>query len=212
MVRRMLLVLFVTFALGLAAPGVVQGAQEASPQSGPACDVTPQAVDELIALAFPQGTPAAMTTEAFVALAEGDLPAGELVDAATAAVADQAVQAWVVCQVAGETARLHALMTDKLDAVYLQRLITHPASDTIEELRRVLESGMSGTLVVGSTAALATVGREVRMLDDGRIGGIWTVDGNDAFIILAEEDGAWLLDEIIDVLDEGTPVAGTPAA
>lgn len=212
MVRRVLFALSITLAIGLAVPPVAQGAQDASPEPGPTCDVAPQAVDELIALAFTEGTPAALTAEAFVAVAEADLPVGEPVDAATAAAADQAVQTWVVCHVAGQTARLHALMTDKLDAVYLQRLITHPTSDTDEELRRLLESGMSGTLVVGSTQALAIEGREVRMLDDGRIGGIWTVDGEDAFIILAEADGVWLLDEIYVILDEATPAPGTPTA
>ena len=84
--------------------------------------------------------------------------------------------------------------------------------DTPQELRTILQHDLAGTLIYGSTTPLAALGREVRMLDDGRIGGIWNVDGDDTFIVLAEEDGTWLLDEIIDVLDGGTPVAGTPAA
>lgn len=212
MVRCVLLVLCATLALGGAVPATTQAAQQATPQAVPVCGVTPPPVDELIDLAFPQGTPSALSVDAIVSVAESDLPLGALADAAMAAAADQVVQAWLVCHLGGEAARLFALMTDKLDASFLQQLISHPTGDTPEELRDLLESGLADPLIFASNSAIAMTGREVRVLDDGRIGGIWNVGGDKAFIILTEEDGAWLLDEIIDVLDEGTPVAGTPLA
>lgn len=202
MVRRVFLLLFVTLALGLAGPAAARAAQQASPapgHSGPVCGVTPQAVDELVARAFPEGTPAALSVAAIASLAESDLPQGTLADAALAAAADQVVQTWVLCYAAGEGARLFALMSDKLDASFLQQFISIPTSDTPEELRRVLESGLTGPLVLGSTSALAPPGRDIRVLADGRIGGIWTIGGDDAFLILVQEEGAWLVDEIIDI-------------
>lgn len=204
MARFRFLALFLIFALSLATPIVARAAQEASPasvQPGPFCGVTPQAVDELIARAFPLGTPAALSAAAFVSVAESELPVGELADAALSAAADQVVQAWMVCYLGGEAARLFALMTDKLDAVFLQHFLSLPTSDSPEELRRVLESGLGGPLIFASTSALATPGRDIRMLDDGRVGGIWTVEGDHAFIILAQQDDAWLVDEIIDIAE-----------
>ncbi len=136
------------------------------------------------------------------AVAESELPVGKPADAAMAAAADQAVQSWLVCYIGGDAARLFALMTDKLDKTILQEFISQPTGDSPDELRTLLEPDLGGTLIIGSTSEIASPGREIRVLDDGRIGGIWNVDGDDAFIILAEEDGSWLLDEIIDIRDE----------
>ena len=80
--------------------------------------------------------------------------------------------------------------------------IGDPSCDSPEELRSVLESGLSGTLIVGSSSALATPVREVRMLGDGRVGGISAAEGNAFFIILEQLDGTWLIDDVIDVIDE----------
>lgn len=204
MIRRVLVVLLVTLVLGLAGPAAALAAQEASPvsaQTGSFCGVTPQPVNELVALAFPQSTPAASADSAIASTAEADLPQGAPVDATTATAVEEVVQSWLVCLVAGEGARLFALMTDKLDAVYLQQYISLPASDTPEELLGVLSSGLSAILISGGTSAFADVGRELRTLDDGRIGGIWSVDGNDAFFILEQQDGSWLIDEIIDIAE-----------
>jgi hypothetical protein len=201
----MLRSLFVVLTLVLALPAAALAAQDAtssSAQSGPSCDVAPQSADELIAIAFPQGTPVAQPVGSFVIAAESEVPQGTLADAATAAAADQVVQSWLVCHMGGETARYFALMTDKLDAFYLQHFVTRLTGDSPEELRRLLESGTNGTLFIGSTEPLASLDGDVLLLDDGRVGGIWTVEGNRAFYILAEEDGSWKLDDIIDIIDE----------
>jgi hypothetical protein len=204
MVSRVLLGLFVTVALNGVGPVVGLAAQPASPtsaQSGPTCGVTPQPVEALIALAFPQGTPAALSVTSFASVAESDLPLGAPADAGTAAAAEHVVQTWLVCMLAGEDARLFALMTDALDAVYLQQYISHPVGDSPQELRALLEVDLTGSIVVGSSSALSSPGRDIRMLDDGRVGGIWAVEGDHAFIILAQEDETWLVDEIIDIAE-----------
>lgn len=72
---------------------------------------------------------------------------------------------------------------------------------------------MAGTPIPGATNAPrlpALAGpRKARVMDDGRIGAIWSIGGDRVFLVYKNVDGRWLIDEDLDLVD---PVAGTPTA
>ena len=55
--------------------------------------------------------------------------------------------------------------------------------------------------------------RKARTLDDGRVGAIWSFGGDRVFLVYQkQDDGKWLIDDAVDIIDTaGTPVA-TPAS
>lgn len=205
MTRTSLLIMVAASALvcGTGLRGVL-ASQEASPAAGVVCvDVTTQPVDELVeqesvAFVTPAAAPAATTS----VTSEADLPQGEPADAATAAAVDEVVQNWIACILIGEEAVVFALTSDDLDPALVLTI-----ADSEEELRGYLEADLDATPNVGITETATTPGRDVRVLPNGRVGGIWAVDGDAAFVILEQEDGRWVIDELIDILEAATPEA-----
>ncbi len=202
---------------GLAAMPAV--AQEASPAAGSGdrvCAAEPRDVEELVAFYFdPEGTPLA-TPEATSVDTEAELPPGEPADPQVEDMLNAAVAELNACFEAGQYARAMALMTDDL-ARQTGPDLSNPDEDTPEEVRALLESQLAGTPVVDDPgmdeeATMDTgQGRDVRVLEGGRAGGVWTIDGDAAFIVFEEQDGQWLIDEFIDIVEDDAAMSGTPA-
>jgi hypothetical protein len=207
----------VRFTLGaVAIPALVAAplpalAQEASPATGQevACTAAPRDVEELIGFYFsPEGTPLATPTMT-TAASETELPKGEPADAETVAAVRAVLEEVFLCFETEQYARAFSLMTDDL-VRQLGPDLSNPDEDTRDEVRSRLEAQLVATPPAG--AVLQTQfgeGRDVRVLEGGRVGGVWTVEGDAAFIVFEQADGQWLLDEIIDVVEGGA--GATPA-
>jgi hypothetical protein len=55
-------------------------------------------------------------------------------------------------------------------------------------------------------------GRDIRVLEGGRVGGVWTIEGDAAFIVLEQQDDRWLVDEVIDIVEDEAAMSGTPTS
>jgi len=191
-------------------------AQEASPAAGATagCTVEPRDVEELIGFYFdPQGTPL-VTPEATSVGTEAELPQGDPVDPAVEEAVNATVTELIACFDAGQYARAFALMTDDL-ARQFGPDVSNPDEDTPEEVRALLEAQIVGTPVVdepgmeqGATTDVGQ-GRDIRVLEGGQVGGVWTIEGDDAFIVLEQQDDRWLVDEVIDIVEDQA-MSGTP--
>lgn len=198
-----------------AAPIAAQEATPATTAGAGACVAEPRAVDELVGFYFdPQGTPVATPIPEPVVAAEENLPTGEPVDAELEAELNAVLTEIFVCFEAGQYARAFGLMTENL-ARQTGPDITNPDEDTAEEVRALLEAQIAGTPMAdeeqmeeGGMAAELGAGRDFRMLDDGRVGGIWTAQGASVFVVFAQQDGRWLADAFVGI--EETAAAGTP--
>src|SRR3954452_14652664 len=202
--------------LAAAMPAVAQDASPTAGATGAGCTVAPRNVEELIGFYFgPEGTPLATPTAATVN-SEAELPQGEPVDPAVEEAVNATVAELFACFDAGQYARGFALMTDDL-ARQFGPDVSNPNEDTPEEVRALLEAQLAGTPVVdepGMEQGASTDvgrGRDIRLLDDGRVGGVWTIGGDAVFIVLEHQAGRWLIDDVIDVPENDVATSGTPA-
>ena len=203
--------------LTTAMPVVAQDASPAAGAGGAACPVEPRDVDELIGFYFgPEGTPLA-TPAATTVESEAELPQGEPVDPAVEEGVNATVAQLFACFDAGQYSRAFALMTDDL-ARQFGPDVNSPDEDTPEEVRALLEAQLAGTPVVdepGMEQGAATDighGREIRTLEGGRVGGVWTIQGDSAFVVLEQQDDRWLVDEVIDIVEDDAEMSGTPTS
>ena len=190
-------------------------AQDATPTAAAACTVEPRDVDELVNLYFsPEGTPLA-TPAAPTFDAEAALPAGEPVDAETEAAVNAVVMELIACFDAGQYARAFALVTDDA-ARTLGPDMSNPDEDTPDEVRALLQAQLAGTPVAdepGMEPGMQTQispGRDLRLIEGGRVGGVWTIEGDAAFVVFEQDGERWLIDEFIDIAEDGAASA-TPA-
>ncbi len=191
-------------------------AQDASPGAGSevvACTVEPRDPDVLVGFYFdPQGTPIA-TPESMTVATEADLPSGEPVDAETEAAVNAVLAELFVCFDFGQYARAFSLMTDNL-ARQTGPDVANPDEDTAEEVQALLESQLATPLpgdeeIAEGFAIDIGDGRDIRMLEEGRVGGIWAFQGDAVFVVFEQQDDRWLAHEFIDILDDAT-ATGTP--
>lgn len=217
--RALLATCGLTLSLSLVTP-LTSLAQDATPAAGSdvqptSCDAEPRDLDELVALWFDESGNAAATPAAAMMIEdEATLPDGSKPEDADIAVIEETTRQWLYCMnIAGDYARGFNLMTDNLVSQYGPD-ITNPAQDTPEEARALLEAQAAATPVAGTEEgqlrlpALAGP-RKPRLLEDGRIGAIWSIGGDRVFLMYTNQDGTWLIDEAVDLAD---PVEGTPAA
>ena len=203
--------------LAAAMPVVAQDASPAAGATGAGCTVEPRDVEELIGFYFgPEGTPLPTPTAATVA-SEAELPQGEPVDPAVEEAVNATVAELFACFDAGQYARGFALMTDDL-ARQFGPDVNNPDEDTPEEVRALLEAQLAGTPVVdepemeqGASTDVGR-GRDVRALEGGRVGGVWTIQGDAVFFVLEQQDDRWVVDEVIDIVENNASASGTPTS
>ena len=201
--------------LTAAVPAVAQDASPTAGASGAACTVEPRDVEEIIGFYFgPEGTPLATPTATTVE-SESELPQGEPVDPAVEEAINATVNELIACFDAGQYARAFALMTDDMVRQFGPD-VSNPDEDTPEEVRALLEAQLAGTPVADEpgmdqgASTDAGRGRDIRLLDGGRVGGVWTIYGDSIFIALEQQDDRWLVDEIIDIAEDNATMSGTP--
>jgi hypothetical protein len=216
--RALLATCGLTLSLTLLTP-LVSLAQDATPAAGsdaqPAsCDAEPRELDELVALWFDESG-AAVATPAMAMMVEDEstLPDGPKPEDADVTAIEEITHQWLYCiNIAGQYARGFNLMTDNL-VLQFGPDTTNPDQDTPEEVRALLEAQAAATPAPETEGQLrlpALAGpRKARLLEDGRIGAIWSIGGDRVFLVYKNEDGTWLIDEATDLAD---PVAGTPTA
>ena len=97
-------------------------------------------------------------------------------------------------------------------------VLSSPDEDTPEEVRALLEAQLAGTPVAdepgmeqGATTDVGQ-GRDIRVLEGGRVGGVWAIEGDTAFIVLEQENDQWLVDEVIDIVEDDGAANGTPTS
>ena len=205
--------------VSLAAPlsAVAQEGTPAPDLTLPRCTVEPRDAAATIALWFDaSGNPAATPTAVPPIDAE-TLVEGAPVDDATLAAITDLTEQWLSCmEVAQQYLRGFSLVTDRLLAQFGPDL-TNPEQDTPEEVSALLEQQLQATPAAGEgrvTSLTPFVGpRKPRMLDDGRVGAIWSFGGDRVFLVYQkQDDGSWLIDDAVDIIDiVGTPEA-TPAS
>lgn len=193
-------------ALLLLLTGVARtAAQDASPVVFPftpdpaECRIAPRPPDEILGLiASPvAASPTAALTAS--ALTEAELPAGTPADEMTAGEIVATVRELIACNNAGELARVFALYSDAV----LRGALT---GDPIAALALAIAAPPTG----GSQAELVDV-RDIRVLDDGRVGAVVEVRDSQrteiAFLIFARSGDRWLVDALTNVLADGTPTS-----
>ncbi len=215
--RALLATCGLTLSLSLMTP-LASLAQDATPAAGSdtkavSCDAEPRDLDALVTLWFDEaGAAAATPAMAMMVEDEATLPGGPKPEDADVAAIDATTRQWLYCMnIAGQYARGLNLVTDQLASQFGPNTM-NPEQDTPEEVRALLEAQMAGTPIAGATVARlpALAGpRKARLLDDGRIGAIWSIGGDRVFLLYKNVDGTWLIDEAMDLAD---PVAGTPTA
>lgn len=216
--RTLLATCGLTLSLSLAAP-LTSLAQDATPAANQdanpvSCDAEPRDLDALVALWFDEsGAAAATPAMAMMVTDESTLPDGPRPEDADVAAIEETTLQWLYCMnIAGQYARGLNLATDALASQFGPDT-TAPDLDTPEEVRALLEAQAAGTPIpgTGGQLRLPAVGgpRKARVLEDGRIGAVWSIGGDRVFLLYKNVDGTWLIDEALDLVD---PVAGTPTS
>lgn len=213
--RRPVSILAVLLSLVLFGPGAglaQEATPVASPAAGVACTVEPRPTDELLALWFgPEGTPLAAPPVASPVAGEVALPEGEAADAETVAAVTATLQELNACFEANQFARAFALMTDNV-----VRQFGPTSGEPLEQVRALLEAQEAQPVATPEPDGGQTVVpplRDVRVLDDGRVGGILEEEGPLVFLIFERQDGRWLIADFLEIRSaDGTSAVGTPAA
>jgi hypothetical protein len=198
------------------------------------CQVEPRAADELIAVWFPGGTPIAATPQGSPVDVDGtaldvneegtpvgaviDIPVGEPADAETIDAVTLTVREVFACFNAGDFARALSLFSDNLVASFGPE-----PGESMEDVRGFLEAEPEPAPEDQRIVLIAVT--DVVVMEDGRVGAI--VVSNDptvepegmetALVIFVEEDGRWLVDEVIEEAvgtapDQDSNLAATPEA
>ena len=171
------------------------------------CTVAPRPVEFFEQFLATPGTGAAASPAA--SPVPTDLPAGEPADPETVEAVTATVRQILACLNAGDTRRAASLFTDD----YFARLFAQSGRLPPEQL-----AAIAGTPVAapGLARTLLLAVRAVRVLADDRVGAIVVTDDpvappagpQAAFVVFAEQDGRWLVDE--PIRDLGSVATPTP--
>jgi hypothetical protein len=195
-------------------------AQEATPAAGTptvaemVCSAEPRDIDELLALWFDEaGGPVATPTRAEPIAESAVRPAGPLLDDATIVAITEATRGWFYCiEIAGQHARGLSYVTDNI-AAQLGPDLANPNQDSPEDVRAVLEGQLAAMPTPDPQLRMPNLAgpRKAQLLDDGRAAAVWSYGGNKLYFIYVEEGERWLIDEVIDIIDEAdAPAEATP--
>lgn len=211
--QRMIVPAFLVLTT-LAVPGQAF-AQDASQATPPAdmgeqlvCTAEPRNIDELLPLWFDEtGNPIATPAMTEGVMDTADLPQGEPADAATLTEIEETTRGWIACFfVDADYARGFNFMTDDLAARFGPDT-SLPEEDTADEVRTLLEGQLAGTPIPGDQGMdmTPTVAGpdEARLLEDGRVAAVWSLDGDQALLIYEQQDGRWLIDDVIEIQEVG---------
>lgn len=173
------------------------------------CTTEPRPVEEILDIWFEDenGTPVRAVTPAETAVGSiDDLPQGEPADEETRQAVTDALFQWFVCLETGQYARAFGAATDAVIAEYGPR-----GGETREEARAELESQLAEepaplALQVGESLPQF----DVVMLPDGRAGLLSFDPSGTLFFVFEQQDGHWLVDDLIVVETMGTQPAATP--
>jgi hypothetical protein len=144
---------------------------------------------------------------------EADLPQGPPADDATVAAITATIQEIFACFDAAQYARAFALMTDYAVSQFGPD-VSNPDEDTPEEVRALLEAQIAGTPTADEESTpsgeqtVISPARDARVMPDGRVGAIFESEGDAVFAVFQQSGDRWLLDEFIDIEEQGTPEAG----
>ena len=179
------------------------------------CTAEPVTIDELLALtgATPiPGTPNAGMEETAATPAAFALPEGEPADEETVAAVTATLREALACLNTGNFLTAFAFFSEDFQRRDLEEFpITEADVAFFEATPQALPAEWHASLLAV---------REARVLEDGRVGAlVETIFPDEApgaqvdFIIFVEEDGRWLLDEIIEDLEaQYPPTAATPTS
>ena len=193
----------------VAAPGA--GAQAGTPAAGfevPAaveCTVEPRSADELRAL-FREAaaTPVAASPDASPTPAVP--PTGDPADAQTVAEINATWRQFIACINAGDLARTFAILSD--DKVRGDFVLDIAAGASEDDLIAYLTA--TPVPLPPDQSAPFFPYEDVRVLDDGRVAVIGPGEmGQGEVLIFVKEGDRWLVDEQFDLIQSGTPVAGS---
>jgi hypothetical protein len=198
-------------------PAVAQDASPAAGAGSAACNAEPRDIDELVDLFFSSGGTPLATPAAASFDSEAELPQGEPVDPAVEEAVNATVTGLIACFDEGQYARAFGLMTDDM-ARQMGPDPSSPDENTPEEVQALLEAQLASTPVAdepgmeqGASTDIGR-GRDIRVLEGGRVGGIWTIESDAAFIVLEQQDDQWLVDEVIDIVEDNATMSGTPTS
>ncbi|MBW3631433.1 MAG: hypothetical protein KY456_00255 [Chloroflexi bacterium] len=211
------LALSALLALGAANPTAAQDSTSLPVTPDPAeCTAEPVTIDELLSLtgATPiPGTPSA-GTEGETAATPGAfaLPEGEPADEETVTAVTASLREALACLNTGNFLTAFAFFSEDFQRRDLEEF-------PITEADVAFFEATPEPLPAEFHASLLAV-REARVLEDGRVGAlVETIFPDEApgpqvdFIIFVQEDGRWLLDEIIEDLEaQYPPTAATPTS
>ena len=238
--QRIILLAVVLCSLVVASSARAMAQQDATPAAGivpdpSECQVEPRAFEDLIALWFPGGTPMAATPEGSPVDVDGtaldvneegtpvgaviDIPVGEPADAETIDAVTATVREVFACFNGGNFLAAYTLFSDDLIRSFGTDLEGLSADQVQEFLGSVGEPAPEDQWL---TLVAIT---NVVVMDDGRVGAIVTsVDPSvdpegmeTALVIFVEQNGRWLVDEIIEQAvgtapDQDSNLAATPEA
>ena len=203
---------------GLLSAAILSGpaglvAQEATPVATPvavACPAEPRPAEELLSLWYdPTGSPIAVPPEPEAEASPAALPAGAPAEPETVAAIEDAVQAWAACYNAGDVLGMFALLSDDL-----ARRQGPQGGATQEETR----SALAAPPIPPAEPLVVSEAHDARVLDDGRVGAVFAFGDPQqpaalVFVVFAEADGGWLLDDIRAAPpDSEPPPVATPLA
>lgn len=211
------LVLFALLTLGVGNSAAAQDTTALPVTPDPAeCTAEPVTLDELLALtgATPiPGTPSGGMEEETAATPEAfALPEGEPADDETVAAVTDTLRETLACINTGNFLTSYAFFSDDFKRRDLEEFpITEADVPFFAATPEALPAEMHASLLAV---------REARVLEDGRVGAlVETIFPDEApgpqvdFIIFVQEDGRWLLDEIIEDLEaQYPPTAATPTS
>jgi hypothetical protein len=196
--------LYFPLAGAAASPAAAAAEPAASPTAAaaePTCAVAPRTADEVVALLFPDGTPAAGATSA--ATVEVGLPLGAPADPATAAAVEATVREFVACVNAGEFGRFLALLSD----AFLVRELADPGL-TADDWRAAL--GLPPELLASEAPIRVVAVTDVSVAPDGRVVAVVVADDptgppeapESSLFYFVQVGDRWLVDGAVDFTEE----------
>lgn len=190
-----------TLALSGQGPATAQNATPVFPDPSE-CVVEPRTVDNIVDMTLNDDY------EPDVDIAAGNLPTGDPAPASAVEDINAMLRQFIACANNNDIPRMLALMTDNGAQFFLD----FESTITEEQLRAMAAAPVSPVADDEREAFVPMTALVV--LDDGRIGGVSAEssdEGDSVYLIFANVDGNWLIDQITAIAGPATPQA-TPAA